>query len=197
MPDYSQGKIYKLTCSNEQLVYIGSTTQTLEFRLIQHKCDADRGNGVTSSELFNYDDVTITLLENCDTKERLTERERFHIESNECINKYIPGRTDAERYLANKEAIAERHRLYDERNKDAIAERKKTYYLSNKETILERQILYKESNRDTILERQKIWRDSSPRVECPCGGQYKQCNMTKHVKTKIHTDYLATLNNSI
>ena len=37
MPDYSNGKIYKITCNETYRCYIGSTTKTLTRRFQQHK----------------------------------------------------------------------------------------------------------------------------------------------------------------
>ena len=39
MPDYSNGKVYKLVCDTTQKIYIGSTTLRLCQRLAQHKID--------------------------------------------------------------------------------------------------------------------------------------------------------------
>ena len=37
MPDYSQGKVYRILQDNEKTVYIGSTTQPLSGRMAQHR----------------------------------------------------------------------------------------------------------------------------------------------------------------
>ena len=37
MEDYSLGKIYKITSNHCELPYIGSTTDTLEYRLDSHR----------------------------------------------------------------------------------------------------------------------------------------------------------------
>jgi hypothetical protein len=51
-------------------------------------------------------------------------------------------------------------------------EHKRAFYLANKEAI---QALQK------------------AKTECPCTGRYQHSNRAKHFNTKIHTDYLATL----
>lgn len=50
---------------------------------------------VTSFELLKYNDVEIVLIKEypCKTKDQLLARKRFYIESLECVNKNIPGRT--------------------------------------------------------------------------------------------------------
>ena len=37
MPNYQNGKIYKLVCDDPEKIYIGSTTQRLSARLSSHK----------------------------------------------------------------------------------------------------------------------------------------------------------------
>jgi hypothetical protein len=104
MPNYSQGKVYKLVskdCSHD-LVYIGSTCADLKKRLGDHiskwrifKKTNLKQCHTTSSELFDKGEVDIILLErvNAKTREELEARERFYIlnEIDKCVNKIIPG----------------------------------------------------------------------------------------------------------
>ena len=51
MPDYSKGKVYKITAGG--LTYIGSTTQTLSKRLAKHRSYLkEPNNGITSLQLL-------------------------------------------------------------------------------------------------------------------------------------------------
>lgn len=93
MPDYTKGKIYKLSGAGK--IYIGSTTQLLSARHWAHKnqgCStvqeiiADPNNQITLIELFP-----------CSSKEELLARERYHIDNTECINKHCPLRTKEEK----------------------------------------------------------------------------------------------------
>jgi hypothetical protein len=69
MTDYSLGKIYKLTSSNTDLCYIGSTTKTLQHRLAVHKCHyklwkVDKYHFVTSFKVLEDEtEAIIELLE--------------------------------------------------------------------------------------------------------------------------------------
>jgi predicted GIY-YIG superfamily endonuclease len=95
MPDYRNGKIYKIT--DGVGVYIGSTTVPLSQRFAQHKNSKrqyEKGNRkrkCSSYEVLN-DDSTISLLEDfpCERKEQLLSRERYFIETMNCINKKNP-----------------------------------------------------------------------------------------------------------
>ena len=110
-----KAKIYKLIDNSSDKVYIGSTCGSLEERLSKHKCGYKRFlkglyNNTRSFDIIKNNDYKIELIENCQikTKQELLERERYYIETNDCLNKNIPGRTEKEYkkayYEANKEA---------------------------------------------------------------------------------------------
>ncbi len=94
IPDYSQGKIYKIVCNKTQLVYIGSTYRSLEQRLKEHtqcyKAYIDkRSNHLMSCiyVLFN-NDYKIELIENfpCKNRKELEQREYYYIDNITCVN---------------------------------------------------------------------------------------------------------------
>jgi hypothetical protein len=66
---------------------------------------------VTSYEIIKNGNYDIILIENvkCDSKDQLTARERYYIESLDCINKLIPGRTDKQYREDNKEKIQQKN----------------------------------------------------------------------------------------
>ena len=130
MVNYNEGKIYKIICNLTNEIYIGSTCKPLARRLVEHICGFKRwkngkGDNVKSFQIIERDDYSIVLIENvnCETKEQLLRRERFHIETNACINKCVPLRTLAE---------------YRYEHKEFIVEQKKEYYLDNKEKLNEK-----------------------------------------------------------
>jgi hypothetical protein len=94
MPDYSKGKIYRLTCDDPDLIYYGSTVLTLPRRLAKHKCHKN----CSSKKLFEVGGVEIELvLEcSCETKRELEEVEQTFIDNDECINKQRAFRTELE-----------------------------------------------------------------------------------------------------
>ena len=93
MPDYSQGKIYKLTCSETDKVYIGSTIQVLEERYWAHKA---KDNHCITKDFIN---PKIELIQSypCETREELLWKEREYQEKTECVNKCLPIRSKEER----------------------------------------------------------------------------------------------------
>ena len=107
MPNYQNGKIYKIHSYQTDKIYIGSTTQPLCKRFTNHKTDLKKNTTVTSKEILKYDDVMITLIETyqCNDKNELEKRERYHIENNNCVNKQIPTRTGKEYRDSNKDML--------------------------------------------------------------------------------------------
>jgi hypothetical protein len=151
---YQFGKIYKIICNKTGLIYIGCTCKQLSQRLANHKNTykqylKNNKNYITSYKVIENEDCSIILLENypCENKEQLNARERFYIETIECVNKNIPIRTNNE-YL-------EYQKQYYDNNKDMILEQKKQYYYNNKDIILEQNKQYYDNNKDMILEQKK------------------------------------------
>jgi hypothetical protein len=101
MPNYKNSKVYELV-SPGMPPYIGCTTQALSKRLTQHVSSYKKyglsPGGSTSRYLIHTGQYEIFLIEDCpcDRKEQLRVRERFYIESCECVNKSVPGRTKKE-----------------------------------------------------------------------------------------------------
>tara|TARA_R110000796_G_scaffold130448_1_gene246064 strand:+ start:68 stop:658 length:591 start_codon:yes stop_codon:yes gene_type:complete len=191
MVNYNNGKVYKIVCDTTALVYVGSTTKNyLSQRLDQHRRNFKYWkNGtcryVTAFKVLENENYTIVLLEavNCETKDQLTARERFYIESNVCVNKHIPLRTQKEYREANKEQTKE----YRETNKEYFKEYHKEYRKTNKESIAEKKKDYyeanKEANKDTIAEKIKV------KIACECGGTHTVGNKSHHCKTLKHMKY--------
>ena len=186
---YQKGKIYRLVCNTTGLQYYGSTCEDMLCkRLTKHKANYNQfikneHDFTTSFDIIKNNNYEIILVENypCNSKDELHQRERFHIENNDCINKVIPCRTSNEYYEDNKDKIQERHKKWSEENKDKMddyyknyrdenkdkikkyrdenkeknKERKKKYYEENKDKILLKRKQYREENKDKIREQKK------------------------------------------
>ena len=194
MVNYNESKIYKIVSNVGNLIYIGSTTKKyLSTRLAQHKNNYKaykKGTmrKTTSYQLFDEyepDNCEIILIENvnCNSKNELHARERYYIESFDCVNKCIPNRTDKERYQENKEHILEQCKVYYEDNKEQISGKKKGWYQENKEQILQKQNEYNEKNKDKFNEKNS----------CECGGKYTNTNKLHHLKSQKHINYIKSI----
>jgi hypothetical protein len=90
--DYKNGKIYKIICSETNLIYIGSTTKDLDKRFLEHKqlFESSRSlcNLHNSFEKYGIKNHHISLVENipCNFNTQLTLREDYHIIKNDSIN---------------------------------------------------------------------------------------------------------------
>ena len=149
---YDKAKIYKLVNDTLGLTYYGCTINTLRQRLDGHK---NKGNTCSSKILFQGEgEVKIYLVEEypTDNRDLLKMRERYYIESNDCVNKCIPGRTEKEyskQYrINNKDIINQNKKEYYEINKDKIKQNQKEYYEINKVIINEKCIQYNELNKE-------------------------------------------------
>lgn len=207
MPDYSKGKIYKLVSNVCDDVYVGSTTQSLAKRVGGHrgayrKFLNGKYHWVTSFKLLEQGSVDIVLIENfpCSSKDELHARERHWIEKLDCVNRCIPGRTDAEYRQDNREAIAERKKQYHQDNRESILEHKKQYRQANREAIRVQQSNYYQENREALCQRRANYRQENceairaqqkTKNECPCGGRYTTSHKAAHLKTKKHQAFVA------
>jgi hypothetical protein len=148
-------------------------------------------------------------IENVDLDKRI-ERERFWIENTEkCVNRQIPGRSQAEYrqdnkerilennkacYLANRERRLEHQKAYNLANKERVSEHQKACYLANREQRLEYQKAYKLANRERVSEYQKAYNlansdkikaRTSERITCPtCGKNLVRKSLARH--NKLH-----------
>jgi len=187
MKDYSQGKIYKLySVSNEDVVYYGSTTLTLNERLARHISDYKRNSSCKSKLVIAAGDYKIELIEEypCANTAELERREGEYTKNNKCVNQVIAGRTPKEYYEDNKEYIKEQRKEYREDNKEKIKKRVKDYYENNKEAIAEKKKEYYENNKEVIAEKLK------EKVTCECGCIIRRSHLARHKKSNKHLELM-------
>ena len=140
--DYQKSKIYKLWSPSKNLIYYGSTTETLARRLTKHKANytmykkTDNNSSYSTSYLvLECNDYKIELVEEypCNNKDQICKKEGEYIKNNECVNKCVAGRSKKEWYDDNKEVLVAKKKIYTANNKDNY----KKYYEANKEHIKE------------------------------------------------------------
>ena len=116
MVNYQNGKIYKIINESNDIVYIGSTTNTLCRRYHSHNHKA-----------INH---KIILIENypCNGKEELCKREQEIIEENDnLLNKF--------KAYISEEQKKESFKEYRNNNKDKVIIWRQTYRIKNKQKI--------------------------------------------------------------
>ena len=217
MPDYQKGKIYKLySVSNEELVYYGSTIETLSRRLSKHVYDYKNNSGCTSKKVIAVGDYKIELVENypCFNKQALERREGEFTKNNMCVNKIIAGRTKKEYLEDNKEKIKEwqkewrednkeHKKQYDkelyQNNKEAIAEKAKKWREDNKQQLTEKKKEYYQNNKEQIVEKAKKYREDNKeqisekgkkKVTCECGCIIRKDGLAEHKRSNKHLELM-------
>jgi hypothetical protein len=199
MPDYQNGKIYKIVNYDNDDVYIGSTIEpTLARRLAKHVGNyKSYSNGkyhyVTSFKVIETGNYDIQLIElyPCNSKMELHAREGYWIKQMDCVNKVIPGRTVkeyGEEYREkNKDIIRENKKRYNEENKEVIREKKKKYRKQNEEIIRKKKKDYYENNKDLIAKK------TSQKEQCICGATFSRVKRARHMKTNKHQSYINSI----
>jgi hypothetical protein len=188
MPDYSKGKIYTVRCrTDNNLIYIGSTTQSLSARFAKHKCDKNVSLYKYINEICNgnWSDWYIELFElcPCNSKMELEKREGEVQRQIATINKNIGGRTRSEWLNNNKEKIKEYSQEYYQENLEKIKE----YYQENKEKIYEQTKIHYQKHKDEINEKKRS------KIVCECGCEISKSILLKHLITKKHQHLIAAL----
>ena len=185
MPDYQNGKIYKIIDNTNNNIYIGSTCQTLSQRLSKHKTnyklwEDGRNRKCTSFDILCNDDYEIILIESvhCNNKDELHARERHYQQTLNCINKTIVGRTLKEYYMDNIEKI----RKYTKDNKEKMKEYHKTRNATQE--VIEKRKKYWETNKEKI----QTYRNTE--YKCECGTICQFVRRIRHFKSKKHLEYI-------
>lgn len=155
--NFKNGKVYKIIDKTNGNVYIGSTCQTLSQRLTQHKANykqylkGNRGNNTTSFEILKNNNYEIVLLENCNnitSKDELHTRERYYIDSLECVNKCRPG-------VFNELGKEQYKKHWVENNKDKLDSYKGKYKGKYKETLHKIYLRKKENETEENKQKRK------------------------------------------
>ena len=147
MPDYSLGKIYKITGNGK--VYVGLTTRPLlSQRLAKHKSEYklwkknNNRHNITSFECLDDPECKIELLElcPCSSRDELLKCEGKWIRETECVNKH----------MTCKDRIEYKKR-YREENKENIREYKSAYRQANREKINEYKKQHRQNQNNIIF----------------------------------------------
>jgi hypothetical protein len=179
MNKYENGKIYKIEAINgeEGDIYIGSTSQKYlcnrmgKHRKVYKDYKANKPVAKTTPfilfDKYGVENCIITLLElvNCQCKEELLAKERFYLQTLQCVNKNVPLRTNKEYYQDNKEKITAYKTKWEIDNKSKRDE-------------------YRHNRYDSIKTKY-----SKP-FKCECGATGWEMNKNRHFKTKKHQDFI-------
>jgi len=178
--DYSKTLIYKIVCKDLNIkdCYVGNTTNWIK-RKSAHKISCNNQNSKEHNfNLYkfirenggwdNWEMIEIKKYPCKDKREAEAEERRLYEELNSNLNSQRPFTTNDEKknYCKN----------YD-----------KNYYEKNKDTIKEQNKENYEKNKEQIKEKNKI------KIECECGCLVRKGNLSRHLKTKKHQNYLSII----
>ena len=201
MNEYKHGKIYIIICLFTGEIYIGSTKEeSLKERIKLHTslrrtytqwvANGKRGekvSNITSFSLIARGMWTYFCLENypCNSKKELQLREGHHIRLCKkkygalCVNKVIPGRTDAEWKKDNPESIKRSNQKQYTKNAVKYREDKKVYRKENPEKCKARVKKCREKNGAKYDARAK------EKLECQfCGLHVNRGHIRRHERSQ-------------
>ena len=196
---YQNGKIYKIADIGENKCYIGSTCQKLYDRMTGHRYDYKRykkglKHKIKSVELFEeygLENCFIRLMEEypCSNRKELNQREGFFINTMDCINKKVAGRSKEEYKDENKEWYKEYYRNYYAKNKqkqqqqlndlkrnnpEKYKERKHNDYIKHKEKRQQMMKEYYERTKEERKQKLKEYRDTHKEHKRQYDKEYRE-----------------------
>ena len=190
---FNKSMIYTIRSPHTDQYYIGSTTQILCKRFVDHKAHykvyLKSGKKFTTSfKIIELGDAYIELLEevNCENRPQLqrTEGELIRAHKENCVNMVIPGRTKHEYKTDNSDKIKAHMKEYNEVNSDKIKAHKKEYYEANTDKIKAHRKDYYEANSDKIKEERTQYRlENSEKINEQRRAKYAQQKLVKDLKT--------------
>lgn len=192
MPNYNDGKIYKLCSTIDNTIYVGSTTYTLEKRMYGHYSRCLHEEKYNHFNIIGWKNVRIELLELYPSKshEQLRKREKYWCNLLKPSLNLISPHTNRKEYKTkydeqHKEQIQAQSKEYRERNKDKIVLKGKVYREQNHEAIIKFQKEWRERNKEEKNRKDREW--AAQRVHCPhCDVELCKASLPRHTKT-YHT----------
>ena len=157
MNKYENGKIYKVVNDTINIVYIGSTIQTLNSRMASHRSSYKKKLTSTYSKWGDINDCKIILIEKycCNNLIELKQRERFFIETTINCNHILPLRTKKEYRTDNKDFIKKLSKDWYNKNKKKKLEQSREWYEKNKKKKLEQSREWYEKNKEAINKKRR------------------------------------------
>lgn len=187
MPNYQEGKIYKMYSLNDpSKVYIGSTCQQLARRKTNHVNNhrlykKGRYGYTTSFEIIELGNVRIELVEKfpCTDKSELHQREGHWIRNLDCVNKFVAGRNSQDYRIEKRDKIVLKQKEWYRENGDKVKAKAKTYRKENKDHIRDYKKKYREAKRVEIRESGKKYYLDKREEIIRKSREYREANKEK------------------
>jgi hypothetical protein len=176
-----KGRIYQILNDDASIVYVGSTTDPLKTRWINHKSGAKgqlkgkyRNLAIYQhSNELGVDQFKLELIKEYDVVDvkHLRAIEQLWINKVKCINKqscFMP---------ISKKA---RDKLYGDAHRAKLNAKSLEHYDANHEANLATRTAYRVANRDQLNAKKK------EKIECECGVSYTRSHKARHLSTARH-----------
>jgi hypothetical protein len=212
-----RGYIYKIANSDETIIYIGSTTQTIDKRFDCHKRSYKcwiEGKSRCAAMIYHHfrdhgiDNFSIKLISDHEigNTEQLLQFEQLVIDSTNCVNKNAAWRSEEERQEQKRtyrESHSDKHRAYTSeavqcpcgeiytRGHKIRHEQTERHRYGIATDEQKKQIDQQRLKADQDRKEEKKTRRNT-RVDCDCGSSYPKAGKSYHVrKSKSHLEWLA------
>ena len=153
------GRIYKLTSSETDKVYVGSTKLKLGYRMRDHKHSYGKYTlskfpYMTAFEILKYADAKIELLfeGEFNTRADMYKLEGEFIQTENSVNKRIEGRSRQEYYEYKKDYFAMKKKEYAQTHREHLSQKKKEYNQRTKEARKIYDVKYRQDHQDKITQ---------------------------------------------
>jgi hypothetical protein len=186
-------KIYQIVCNETDEVYFGKTIQTLSKRLKQHR---ENGHSYTSKQIILRGDYYIEQIDSTFDEIESIILERYYIETFECVNERIPGKSKKEWREENKEEIREKKKEYRELNKDEISEKRKETYTCECGSTLRKNDKARHERSYThiyFMNNGKKKEIKGKLYTCECGKTLTKDKKSRHERSQKHIKYINSL----
>ena len=172
MPNYQEGKIYKVYLTINQDIYIGSTIQKLTERMTGHRRSIWKNYPIYKEfREHGVENFFIELIGKCpcNDKDELRRTEGKYIrELKPALNMLIAGKTKKEYYEDNKDKLSIRSKEYATLHKEDIRQQQKQYRENHKEQLAQYQQEYWQKHKDEFKPSRQEYRKLKITCECGC-----------------------------
>jgi hypothetical protein len=183
MSTYRTARVYKIVHDQSDIVYVGSTFNTLRDRFRKHKYGKQTCSITKLMNEYGAEHFKMILIKEYQVvdKNNLMAWEQLWINKLNCIN---------ERPCFQPLIKQQRKQYYE-----THIEQKKQYYETHRKEVLEKQKQYYEQTHEQILEYQKQYYEKNQeklkqKIECECGSVFRITDKARHKRTKKHTKWL-------
>lgn len=172
------GKVYKIIHSQSDIVYIGSTINTLRDRFKTHKSSHSKCAISKYIQEFGSEQFKIVLIKEYEVvdKKHLEAFEQLWINKTKCIN-HQSSFTISKIY---RKDYYDKNRKNNETHLNYMKDYRAEYREKNRELLNEKDKQYREKNKEIIKKKQ------TEKIKCSCGKEISKANIAKHLKRIKH-----------